>query len=264
MANLITKIPPGATVEIYNCVGMRQVKEVLRGQAQDPVTNQVWAALAILASEKAYPIRVTVRHWALDGQGSLPGPDGAIKAASLDRRGAYSGQEGGKAFRQPPSKFARPGGMGRTAGGQCTMLIASPDVFPAPAGPRFLPADYPGGVSIVAKEVAVLPAPISDARELRVCPVCLDKPSTDRSDYCEDCEPQDVVGRCTHVEKGEKPRACEAPKEPRSEFCRGHRPKGQRAKAKPRATRRRKRQRSAGPIRPLMLETEEPEEASHR
>lgn len=234
MPNLITRIPPGATIEIYNRLQVRQVKEVIRGRSHNG-NGERWGAVAIIAMERAYPLRVAIRHWSLAGQSHFRGDDGPLKSADMMARGNYT-EGGGKLHRQAPSKYTPPAQIGRSDV-RCFMILKSPDHFPAPSGPRYLPDNYPGGVSIAIKEVSDPPNETNDAREVRFCARCMEEEPGEGSEFCEACEPKEVTSLCTHVEKGEHPRPCEAARKGKSPFCAGHQPKAAKTKApkKPKA-----------------------------
>ena len=236
MPNLITRIPPGATIAIYNSAQVRQVKDVIVGYARDGQGTR-WGGLAILAKEIAYPLRVTVRHWSLPLAGELAGPDGErMHAASTETRGAYS-QSGDKLVRQPPSKYAVSGQIGRAEIPAITMILLSPEHLPAPGGPRTLPDSYPGGVAVAIKEVTDAPDGDHDLRMLRMCWKGCGNEAGPNSDFCKVCDPAAGVHFvCSWVDRTrEDPRPCNAPAD-ESGFCAAHKPR----EKKPRAPRKSK------------------------
>jgi hypothetical protein len=107
------------------------------------------------------------------------------------------------------------------------MTIISPDYFPAPAGPRVLADNYPGGVSLWAQECGDAPNATNDARELHLC--ACGALALDYTDFCDTHEPTRVHTICTFLNtNGARPVECHAPKVDGAEFCVSHQPKKRR------------------------------------
>lgn len=216
MPNLITRIPPRSVVCVYNCIGSRQAKQAIRGTNHG---NERWGSVVILAQERAYPLRVSIRHPYFANTPRYK--DGTANTGS-QRRAAYQGNfDGGQVTRQAPMKGTL---ERRSVQGECSMTINSPDDLPAPAGPRVLPDKYPGGVSLVLHEVNDAPNQVNDARELHLCMGGCGAAATASGDFCAEHDPAaEVNALCTHVTLGDsRPIACALQKAPGSEVCVEH------------------------------------------